>query len=55
MDIFGIGPTELVFIILIALIVLGPKGYAKDRAHHRPLVARYDHVRQLARLPGYLA
>jgi sec-independent protein translocase protein TatB len=25
MDIFGIGPTELVFIILIALIVLGPK------------------------------
>ena len=25
MDIFGIGPTELVFIILIALILLGPK------------------------------
>ena len=29
MDIFGIGPTELVFIILIALIVLGPKDMQK--------------------------
>jgi len=29
MDIFGIGPTELVFIILIALIVLGPKDMEK--------------------------
>ena len=29
MDIFGIGPTELVFIILIALIVLGPKDIEK--------------------------
>jgi sec-independent protein translocase protein TatB len=29
MDIFGIGPTELVFIILIALIVLGPKDLEK--------------------------
>jgi sec-independent protein translocase protein TatB len=29
MDIFGIGPIELVFIILIALIVLGPKDMQK--------------------------
>lgn len=29
MDIFGIGPTELIFIILIALIVLGPKDMQK--------------------------
>jgi len=29
MDIFGIGPTELAFIILIALIVLGPKDMEK--------------------------
>jgi sec-independent protein translocase protein TatB len=29
MDIFGIGPTELAFIILIALIVLGPKDMQK--------------------------
>ena len=29
MDIFGIGPTELVFILLIALIVLGPKDMQK--------------------------
>ena len=29
MDIFGIGPTELIFIILIALIVLGPKDMEK--------------------------
>ena len=29
MDIFGIGPTELIFIILIALIILGPKDMEK--------------------------
>ena len=29
MDIFGIGPTELVFILLIALILLGPKDMEK--------------------------
>jgi len=29
MDIFGIGPTELAFIILIALIILGPKDMQK--------------------------
>ena len=29
MDIFGIGPTELAFIILIALILLGPKEMQK--------------------------
>jgi sec-independent protein translocase protein TatB len=29
MDIFGIGPTELAFIILIALILLGPKDMQK--------------------------
>ena len=29
MDIFGIGPTELVFIFLIALILLGPKDMEK--------------------------
>ncbi len=29
MDIFGIGPTELVFVILIALILLGPKDMQK--------------------------
>jgi Sec-independent protein translocase protein TatA len=29
MDIFGIGPTELAFIILLALILLGPKDMEK--------------------------
>jgi len=29
MDIFGIGPTELIFILLIALILLGPKEMEK--------------------------
>jgi len=29
MDILGIGPTELVFIVLIALIILGPKDMQK--------------------------
>ena len=29
MDIFGIGPTELAFIVLIALILLGPKEMEK--------------------------
>ena len=29
MDIFGIGPTEIVFIILLALILLGPKDMEK--------------------------
>jgi sec-independent protein translocase protein TatB len=29
MDIFGIGPTELAFIFLIALILLGPKDMQK--------------------------
>lgn len=29
MDIFGIGPTELVFILLLALILLGPKEMEK--------------------------
>lgn len=29
MDIFGIGPTELFFIVLIALIILGPKDMQK--------------------------
>ena len=29
MDIFGIGPTEIVFIVLLALILLGPKEMEK--------------------------
>jgi sec-independent protein translocase protein TatB len=29
MEIFGVGPSELVFIIIIALIVLGPKDMQK--------------------------
>jgi Sec-independent protein translocase protein TatA len=29
MDIFGIGPTEIVFILLLALILLGPKDLEK--------------------------
>ncbi len=29
MEILGVGPTELIFIIIIALIVLGPKDLAK--------------------------
>jgi sec-independent protein translocase protein TatB len=29
MDIFGIGPTEVVFILLLALILLGPKDMEK--------------------------
>lgn len=29
MDIFGIGPTEIIFILLLALILLGPKDMEK--------------------------
>jgi sec-independent protein translocase protein TatB len=29
MDIFGVGPSELVFILLIAIIILGPKDMQK--------------------------
>lgn len=29
MELFGVGPTELLFIIVIAIIVLGPKDMAK--------------------------
>lgn len=49
MDIFGIGPTELVFIILIALILLGPKEMEKTGR----TIGRF--LRDLTRSDGWRA
>jgi len=49
MDIFGIGPTELVFIILIALILLGPKEMEKTGR----TIGRF--LRDLTRSEGWRA
>ena len=49
MDIFGIGPTELVFIILVALILLGPKEMEKTGR----TIGRF--LRNLTRSEGWQA
>ena len=64
MDIFGIGPTELVFIILIALILLGPKDMQKtgrtigrwlrDMTRSEGWRAFRDTSRELRNLPNRL-
>jgi sec-independent protein translocase protein TatB len=64
MDIFGIGPTELVFIILIALILLGPKEmektgrtigrFLRDMARSESWRAFRDTSRELRNLPNRL-
>ena len=64
MDIFGIGPTELVFIILIALIVLGPKDmektgraigrFLRDMTKSEGWRAFRDTSRELRNLPNRL-
>ena len=64
MDIFGIGPTELVFIILIALILLGPKDmektgrtigrFLRDMTKSESWRAFRDTSRELRNLPNRL-
>ena len=64
MDIFGIGPTELVFIILIALILLGPKEmektgrtigrFLRDMTKSEGWRAFRDTSRELRNLPNRL-
>ena len=64
MDIFGIGPTELVFIILIALILLGPKEmektgrtigrFLRDMTKSEGWRAFQDTSRELRNLPNRL-
>lgn len=64
MDIFGIGPTELVFIILIALILLGPKDmekagraigrFLRDMTRSEGWRAFRDTSRELRNLPNRL-
>ena len=64
MDIFGIGPTELVFIILIALILLGPKDmekagraigrFLRDMTKSEGWQAFRDTSRELRNLPNRL-
>jgi sec-independent protein translocase protein TatB len=49
MDIFGIGPTEIVFIILLALILLGPKEMEKTGR----TIGRF--LRDLTRSEGWRA
>lgn len=49
MDIFGIGPTELVFILLLALILLGPKDMEKTGR----TIGRF--LRDLTRSEGWRA
>ncbi len=64
MDIFGIGPTELAFIILIALILLGPKDmekvgrtigrFLRDMTKSEGWRAFRDTSRELRNLPNRL-
>jgi len=64
MDIFGIGPTELVFIILIALILLGPKEmektgrtigrFLRDMTQSEGWQAFRDTSREIRNLPNRL-
>lgn len=64
MDIFGIGPTELAFIILIALILLGPKEmektgrtigrFLRDMTKSEGWQAFRDTSRELRNLPNRL-
>jgi len=64
MDIFGIGPTEIVFIILIALILLGPKDmektgrtigrFLRDMTKSESWRAFRDTSRELRNLPNRL-
>jgi sec-independent protein translocase protein TatB len=64
MDIFGIGPTELVFILLIALILLGPKDmektgrtigrFLRDMTKSENWRAFRDTSRELRNLPNRL-
>lgn len=49
MDIFGIGPTEIVFILLLALILLGPKDMEKTGR----TIGRF--LRDLTRSEGWRA
>lgn len=49
MDIFGIGPTEVVFILLLALILLGPKDMEKTGR----TIGRF--LRDLTRSEGWRA
>ena len=49
MDILGIGPLELIFILIIALIVLGPKDMAKGGR----TIGRY--LRQIMKSPTWHA
>jgi sec-independent protein translocase protein TatB len=64
MDIFGIGPTELVFIFLLALILLGPKDmektgrtigrFLRDLTRSEGWHAFRDTSRELRNLPNRL-
>jgi sec-independent protein translocase protein TatB len=64
MDIFGIGPTEIVFIILLALILLGPKDmektgrtigrFLRDLTRSESWRAFRDTSRELRNLPNRL-
>lgn len=64
MDILGIGPTELVFIILIALILLGPKDmekagrtigrFLRDMTQSESWRAFRDTSREIRNLPNRL-
>jgi len=64
MDIFGIGPTELAFIILLALILLGPKEmekagrtigrFLRDMTRSESWRAFRDTSREIRNLPNRL-
>lgn len=64
MDIFGIGMTELVFIFLLALILLGPKDlektgrtigrFLRDMTHSEGWRAFRDTSREIRNLPNRL-
>jgi sec-independent protein translocase protein TatB len=64
MDIFGIGPTEIVFILLLALILLGPKEmektgrtvgrFLRDMTRSEGWRAFRDTSRELRNLPNRL-
>ena len=44
MEILGVGPSELIFIVIIALIVLGPKDMQKAGKTIGKWMRRYCHI-----------
>jgi len=55
MEIFGIGPSELLFIVVILLILFGPKDMQRAGYTLRKMAAANRHLRWLESCPKNLA